>query len=351
MWKYSHLPPRCPLQSRGLAFPSLDSGPLLSDGSHDSCQRHSRSPSLNAVIEEQPSWLDDLLGESEKGPGGSLHRRSSSDSAAFSEPPTTLLRSKSLESDKLIHKQLDELATECPSYNRLDKREDAPSSYAHILMMKQQKQNESSSAISSGCIYGPNSPRLKPDIESPITSEEYSGEIPLSLLAENIYPFASELSSYNANESSGGTANNRDPEVKTAKRHSGQRSRVRKLQYIAELERRVEMLQMLESKLARKVDLLYQQRVILTVENNELKHRIARLAKEKMIKDGQCQSLKSQIERLKLVHTNHSKNRRHSSGVQRSPDSSSELSWQMLDISKLTLGGGRPISLIDSYRS
>ncbi|KAF3790855.1 Basic leucine zipper 61 [Nymphaea thermarum] len=282
---YAHLPPRCPLQSRGLAFPSLDSGSLLSERSQDSCRGHKRSPSLSAVIEEQPSWFDELLGESETGLSGSLHRRSSSDSATFSEPPHALPRSKSLESDKLIHKQLDELAKECPSYNRLDKKEDAPSSYAHILMMKQQKPNETSFAISSGCVYGPNSPRLKPDIESPIASEEYSGEIPLSLLAENIYPFASEISNYNAKESSGGAAANQDPEVKAAKRHSGQRSRVRKLQYIAELERRVEMLQILESRLATKVDLLYQQRVILTVENNELKNRIACLAKDKMIKD------------------------------------------------------------------
>jgi hypothetical protein len=71
-----------------------------------------------------------------------------------------------------------------------------------------------------------------------------------------------------------------------ANRQSAQRSRVRKLQYISELERSVTTLQMEVSALSPRVAFLDHQRSLLTVGNSHLKQRIAALAQDKIFKDG-----------------------------------------------------------------
>ncbi|CAI9088741.1 OLC1v1023164C1 [Oldenlandia corymbosa var. corymbosa] len=71
-----------------------------------------------------------------------------------------------------------------------------------------------------------------------------------------------------------------------ANRQSAQRSRVRKLQYISELERSVTTLQTEVSVLSPRVAFLDHQRLILNVDNSALKQRIAALAQDKIFKDG-----------------------------------------------------------------
>ncbi|RZB77180.1 Basic leucine zipper 61 isoform B [Glycine soja] len=71
-----------------------------------------------------------------------------------------------------------------------------------------------------------------------------------------------------------------------ANRQSAQRSRVRKLQYISELERSVTTLQTEVSALSPRVAFLDHQRLILNVDNSALKQRIAALAQDKIFKDG-----------------------------------------------------------------
>ncbi|GAU29658.1 hypothetical protein TSUD_53100 [Trifolium subterraneum] len=70
-----------------------------------------------------------------------------------------------------------------------------------------------------------------------------------------------------------------------ANRQSAQRSRVRKLQYISELERSVTSLQTEVSALSPRVAFLDHQRLILNVDNSALKQRIAALAQDKLFKD------------------------------------------------------------------
>ncbi|KQK09802.1 basic leucine zipper 6 [Brachypodium distachyon] len=87
-----------------------------------------------------------------------------------------------------------------------------------------------------------------------------------------------------------------------ANRQSAQRSRVRKLQYISELERCVTTLQNEVSVLSPRVAFLDQQRTILTVGNSHLKQRIAALAQDKIFKDAHQEALKEEIERLRQVY-------------------------------------------------
>ncbi|GAB2231039.1 hypothetical protein Droror1_Dr00027326 [Drosera rotundifolia] len=87
-----------------------------------------------------------------------------------------------------------------------------------------------------------------------------------------------------------------------ANRQSAQRSRVRKLQYISELERSVTSLQTEVSALSPRVAFLDHQRLILNVDNSALKQRIAALAQDKIFKDAHREALKKEIERLRQIY-------------------------------------------------
>ncbi|KAL3508724.1 hypothetical protein ACH5RR_028125 [Cinchona calisaya] len=87
-----------------------------------------------------------------------------------------------------------------------------------------------------------------------------------------------------------------------ANRQSAQRSRVRKLQYISELERSVTTLQTEVSALSPRVAFLDHQRLILNVDNSALKQRIAALAQDKIFKDAYQEALRKEIERLRQVY-------------------------------------------------
>ncbi|KAL7185425.1 hypothetical protein ACSBR2_027377 [Camellia fascicularis] len=87
-----------------------------------------------------------------------------------------------------------------------------------------------------------------------------------------------------------------------ANRQSAQRSRVRKLQYISELERSVNSLQAEVSVLSPRVAFLDHQRLILNVDNSTLKQRIAALAQDKIFKDAHQEALRREIERLRKVY-------------------------------------------------
>ncbi|KAE9617020.1 hypothetical protein Lal_00034779 [Lupinus albus] len=87
-----------------------------------------------------------------------------------------------------------------------------------------------------------------------------------------------------------------------ANRQSAQKSRVRKLQYVSELERNFTSLQTEVSILSPRVAFLDHQRLILNVDNSSLKQRIAALAQDKIFKDGHQEALKMEIERLRQIY-------------------------------------------------
>ncbi|XP_076947889.1 basic leucine zipper 6-like [Bidens hawaiensis] len=92
-----------------------------------------------------------------------------------------------------------------------------------------------------------------------------------------------------------------------ANRQSAQRSRVRKLQYISELERSFTSLQTEVSVLSPRVAFLDHQRLVLNVDNSALKQRIAALAQDKIFKDAHQEALKKEIERLRKVYQEQNK--------------------------------------------
>ncbi|GMH05604.1 hypothetical protein Nepgr_007444 [Nepenthes gracilis] len=98
-----------------------------------------------------------------------------------------------------------------------------------------------------------------------------------------------------------------------ANRQSAQRSRVRKLHYVSELERSVTTLQTEVSALSPRVAFLDRQRLILNVDNSALKQRIAALAQDKIFKDAHQEALKKEIERLRQIY--HQQNQHQIDGL------------------------------------
>ncbi|KAL7184958.1 hypothetical protein ACSBR2_026992 [Camellia fascicularis] len=295
MSRQAHLPPRCPFQKGTVTRPI-----------HDSYPRHQKSISQSSILEEQPAWLDDLLSDLDANSKGILHRRSTSDSV-------TLL-------DGLVS---------LPTLPPLSNEENLSSS-------------ETGRVLESACMYGPNSPRRKDKVTFPENAvvsalSEYLPQNPMQYTDGDLN--VSGMMQCDLARDVGGSAWDANNETKAMKRHSGQRSRVRKLQYIAELERTVDDLQTSESELALRVASLLQQRVALSMENSKLKQQVARLQQEKLIVDGHYQSLRKEVERLKLclAYSSNSNVGTKFRSSSTSDGCSLDALWQMLDMGKLDL--------------
>lgn len=220
-------------------------------------------------MEDHPTWLDELLSDPESNSKGGLRslRRSVSDSVTL----------------------LDSVAD---SLSFLGPHSDEGSSVG----------SQTCGGFESDSMYGPNSPRLR-------SSSSFSESAIVSALSECVSQEPGQyvdggLCLSGVGSSDGRNGGEFNAETTAAKRHPGQRSRIRKLQYIAELERTVDVLQTLESDLAVRVASLLQQRVALSMENSKLKQQLAILRKEKLIMDGQYQQLKKEVKRLRSGFTN-----------------------------------------------
>eukprot|EP00898_Chlorokybus_atmophyticus_P008977 jgi/Chlat1/9080/Chrsp96S08372 len=84
-----------------------------------------------------------------------------------------------------------------------------------------------------------------------------------------------------------------------ANRQSAQRSRMRKLQYISELEKRVAALQNDVANIAPQVQYLTNKRMGLDAENQELKARLTQIAQATRYKDALNEALREDLQRLK----------------------------------------------------
>ncbi|XP_022637327.1 basic leucine zipper 34 isoform X2 [Vigna radiata var. radiata] len=208
----------------------------------------------------QPSWVDEFLDFSSTRRGA--HRRSASDSIAFLETPfleECRAGFDRLDEDQLISMFSDDIAAAAlpppplssasnpssPSSDQNSNNEDKPMAMTLDLKPKTEKVEEESSCKNEAAAL-----QLSATTTSPETVV--------------------------------------DPKrVKRilANRQSAQRSRVRKLQYISELERSVTTLQTEVSALSPRVAFLDHQRLILNVDNSALKQRIAALAQDKIFKD------------------------------------------------------------------
>lgn len=89
-----------------------------------------------------------------------------------------------------------------------------------------------------------------------------------------------------------------------ANRQSAARSKERKVQYISELERRVQTLQIEATTLSAQLTILQRDTSGLTSENNELRLRLQSMEQQAQLRDALSDALREEVQRLKLMARN-----------------------------------------------
>ncbi|CAL4968963.1 unnamed protein product [Urochloa decumbens] len=308
MSRSPHLPPRCP-----------PLGPQITQRDDNLFTQSCRFPSGDPFYGEPPCWFDDLLADSGKAPNFPPLRRACSDSDAI----------------------LDALSTLQSPIHPIAEGDLSPGGEAEDLFDAVEGGESGGSVVDASCVYGPNSPRQKSRLT---TSESSMVNAVLENVPSNPLQYLTiDASSGMYGNVANGIADATDAfghpdQDKSFKRRSGQRSRVRKLQYIAELERTVDSLQNIGADLSLRVASLFQLHNALSMENEQLRIQISSLQHAKLIKDGQTQALKNEAERLKQISARHRRSRSFTSCYSPSPyGDTSSVNWQMPDMAKLSL--------------
>ncbi|KAG0576672.1 hypothetical protein KC19_5G098300 [Ceratodon purpureus] len=127
-----------------------------------------------------------------------------------------------------------------------------------------------------------------------------------------------------------------------ANRQSAQRSRVRKLQYISELERSVNALQTEVSTLSPQVGFYDHRRAMLTAENVLLKQKLAALSQSQRYKEAHNESLKKEVSRLLQIYNQQNHSQQQIQVVQHRPLSPNTYELAQQQFNKLDLGPNIP---------
>ncbi|ERN19996.1 hypothetical protein AMTR_s00071p00155560 [Amborella trichopoda] len=268
-WAYQgrqahHLPPKSPTPTHSSAPVDFVSHSLI--GPHDhpkpmgGYKQHQRTLSESFLIDEQPPWLDDLLNEPDTPIKRGTHRRSSSDSFAYNNFSNV---------DHMGHEESKKgKLKQVPSWGSLD----------YDLV----NSDSSRRPFVSGA-WNPSYQRNVPPFRD--------GNMPDSSASSCVQQEVVAPSGMERQEPEGsgacdqkGHMEKKDADPKRAKQQFAQRSRVRKLQYIAELERNVNALQVEGSEAASELEFCNQQHLILILENKALKRRLDSLAQEQLLK-------------------------------------------------------------------
>ncbi|KAM3219573.1 hypothetical protein P3L10_024104 [Capsicum annuum] len=308
--KSSLLPPKSPFPSMAPSYVDYVPGSAVNQKGilkpRDGHSHHQRTSSESCLIEEQPSWLDDLLNEPETPVRRGSHRRSSSDSFAYFDAANTASLDYIAQVDNKFRNM-----HPIPSWGSqdFDYYKDARQTASYVdqnssIRRKNREKDVSSTTVSH--LRSLSSPGEDLRIQWPGSqSLPLDGDRPRSAgsdkqdVAESGPPYpkgSAEKKDSSQNKSSSET------DTKRAKQQFAQRSRVRKLQYIAELERNVQALQAEGSEVSAELEFLNQQNLILSMENKALKQRLESLAQEQLIKYLEHEVLERERGRLRALY-------------------------------------------------
>uniref|UniRef100_A0A5B6YWW2 BZIP domain-containing protein n=1 Tax=Davidia involucrata TaxID=16924 RepID=A0A5B6YWW2_DAVIN len=292
---YPHVSPSyadcTPVGSQGISK-------LMEEQSH-----HHRCSSGGFLIEESPSWLEDLLNESEtqvlRG-----HRRSSSDSLAYLGTAAKTLDMS--EEHKLKN------FTAGPFWGSQNFVHHKDTWHASLQTKtnssdKQHHRVNESSLKSVTCSGGLSSTRDGSPLQTPGSScalLESDGMLSTAIGKCDQEETGSQKQegSTERSECSQAKPSVSKTDAKRAKQQSAHRSRVRKLQYITELERNIQILQVEGSEVSAQLEFLDQQNLILGMENRALRQRLDSLAQEQLIKQLEQDMLEREIGRLQTLY-------------------------------------------------
>uniref|UniRef100_A0A0D9XQE4 BZIP domain-containing protein n=1 Tax=Leersia perrieri TaxID=77586 RepID=A0A0D9XQE4_9ORYZ len=305
--KQALLPPRSP-------FPTAAAGPYAGDhhgpiarpqggnGTHHRHHHghghhgHHQRTSSESFIEEQPSWLDDLLNEPEspvRHHGGRAgHRRSSSDSFALFDGGAGA---------GAYANGFEGIGGQAAPWGGVPEYYAKPGSFGrHQSRPWEQGINNLGNYRQGG---GP-----------PMPAKEKVGgghHGSASVLRDHDHGMDRRSSDESGHDQKVGAERKEgvppkhvqsEADTKRAKQQYAQRSRVRKLQYIAELERTVQSLQSDGIDVSAEMEFLSQQNIMLDLENKALKQRLESLAQEQLIKRFQQEMFEREIGRLRSLY-------------------------------------------------
>ncbi|KAK3414266.1 hypothetical protein EUGRSUZ_I02749 [Eucalyptus grandis] len=293
------LPPKSPFPSVSSSYadhmPSPVNGSKAVQKPRDSYVHHQRTSSESLVMEEQPSWLDDLLNEPETPVRRAGHRRSSSDSFAYVDVANFSNLDYAAHDEYTLKNMVS-----VPSWGaqEFDHYRDSRHSSFHP---------EASPVKQSGRVWESSLTKVAPPsgVTSALSYSSQEMDRAPSGASEKQYQVESNSNDSKSSErrdSSHAKPSASETDTKRAKQQFAQRSRVRKLQYIAELERNVQALQAEGSEASAELEFLNQQNLILSMENKALKQRLESLAQEQMIKYLEHEVLEREIGRLRALY-------------------------------------------------
>ncbi|KAI3925351.1 hypothetical protein MKW92_007614 [Papaver armeniacum] len=303
----SLLPPRIPFPSVPTSYVDYGSNSSTSRGvpkPRQGLKHHQRTSSESFLIEEQPSWVEELLNEPET-PVRRGHRRSSSDSFTYFDSANASMDSLFQEDNKFKniaslprtasgdfdHYRDTNHASFYPELNSFMRQQDRawePSMNSMAYPGGLPSGSDNTVPPTSGYSCPPQEPAGVSSIPTEKQDQEDSS-------GPHDPKVSSERRDYTKPSSS-------ETDPKRAKQQFAQRSRVRKLQYIAELERNVQALQAEGSEVAAEIEFLDQQGLLLNMENKALKHRLDGLAQEQLIKCLEQEMLEREIARLRVLY-------------------------------------------------
>ncbi|MBA0739085.1 hypothetical protein Gogos_012383 [Gossypium gossypioides] len=295
--KHALLPPKSPFPTVSPAYtdyvPNSVIGSKAAQKPREGNTHHQRTSSESLRMEEQPSWLDDLLNEPETPVRRGGHRRSSSDSFAYIDASNAPNLDYAAQDEFRYQNMIN-----TPSWASQDAR--LSSLYSDVNLVKQNRAWDSSLNVMTHPSRLPSlrENTLLQNLGSSCAPRELEGALSTASekqdSAESAPPDAKGSSEKKDNFHTKSSAC--DGDSKRAKQQFAQRSRVRKLQYIAELERNVQALQAEGSEVSAELEFLNQQNLILSMENKALKQRLEGLAQEKAIKHcNHCDTVEQEV--------------------------------------------------------
>ncbi|TKY60151.1 regulation of transcription [Spatholobus suberectus] len=327
--KHALLPPKSPFPSVSQAYADYVPNPAVglkpANRPREGNIHHQRTSSESLIIEEQPSWLDDLLNEPETPVRRGGHRRSSSDSFAYID---TVNASNINYADQDEYKYKNLMSIPSWSSQDFDRSKDARHVPVYAEMNSAKQKNRSWDSFSNAMTNPVGVPSGKDSAAFqssglPCAPHEADGLPPTAIekhdSVESGLQDAKSFSEKKDNSHAKSSASETD--TKRAKQQFAQRSRVRKLQYIAELERNVQALQAEGSEVSAELEFLNQQNLILSMENKALKQRLESIAQEQLIKYLEQEVLEREIGRLRSLYQQQQQPQQQPSGSHRRTNS------------------------------
>eukprot|EP00250_Pteridium_aquilinum_P012953 c21044_g5_i1 orf=421-1749(-) len=304
------LPPRFPtISNRGLSLSDLDT---VFNSKQDNTRnlgrnhrQHKYTPSCCIVMQNQPVLLDKLLEESEVSINKGSHRRCASDSFTYLEKSRSLCMFSNIAEEDESECQ-STLATEKVANHGIEDGNQLTDLLEEIQQLQDQ-QNLPISVRSQAVHLNCDSSIVNPTSNAGALLEATAGQLALDPRSRT----SDDREFYFHDNNFGDPTSladlpESDLDPKRAKRvlanrQSAQRSRVRKLQYIAELEKIVSTLQAEVSSLSLQALYLKHQRALLNMDNNALKQQAVFFVQEKRNKDSQNEILMHDIRRLQKL--------------------------------------------------